>query len=156
MSTPNGFTVCRTAFPAFSEEVRGCGIKPSTFSFASIVSSIVFFPVLFSFPLLYFLPSSTVSLGSFCLAFSRSACWSLWSFSFYPLFPEAPENTFSLLLPSLPPFSHLPPFFWREVSFPLEATTFSVSSSHRRAAAQRERRGKKEEKERERKKNPEA
>ncbi|KAG3292431.1 hypothetical protein H1C71_013764, partial [Ictidomys tridecemlineatus] len=71
--------------------------------------------------------------------------------SFYALFPEAPENTFfsPFHVTSLPSPSPSP---LREVSSPLEASTFSISPPNQGAAFGEKEGGKKEGKERERKK----
>lgn len=144
-------------FPPSPSGGEGCGIKPSTFSLLCLNRFLnrFFFPCPFlSFPLLYFLPSSTVSLGSL-LGFLPLSLLVPLILSFYPLFPEAPENTFSPLLhvTSLPSPISLS-FSERGEFSPLEATTFSVSSLPPTSSAQRERRGKKRRKSERGKKKP--
>ena len=107
-----------------------------------------------SFPRLYFLPPSAVSLGSL-LGFLPLSLLVPLILSFYPLFPEAPENTFFsplLHVTSLP--SPISLSFSERGEFPpLEATTFPPTDEQR----SERKKGKKEEKEREReKKKPEA
>ena len=144
-------------FPPSPSGGEGCGLKSSTFS--PLCLNLFFFSCPFlSFPRLYFLPPSTVSLGSL-LGFLPLSLLVPLILSFYPLFPEAPENTFFsplLHVTSLP--SPISLSFSERGEFPpLEATTFSVSSLPPTSSARRERREKQRRKrEREGKKNPEA